>query len=76
MTPRGDAAGKAAKGHQAAGHGHNHVLDIADVDHDGHEDVGILVGLIGALTQGVVDLVKALLRLLLVAEDLDDLLAC
>ena len=59
----------------AARHGDDDILDIADVDEDGHEDVGVLVGLIGALKQGVVDLAEALLGLGLMAEDLDYLLA-
>ena len=74
-SAQGDGAADAVKGQKAAGHGDNHVLDVADVDQDGHEDIGVFIGLIGALEQGVIDLVEARLGLGLVAEDLDHLLA-
>ena len=64
-----------AQSQRTAGHGHDHVLDVADVDQNGHEDVGVLVGLVGALTQGIVHPVEARLGLFLVAEYLNHLLA-
>ena len=60
---------------QAAGEGHQHVQHVADVVEDGHEDVGVAVGPLGLGEQGVVDGVKGRLGLLLVAENLDNLLA-
>ena len=72
---QGDAGANAAEGQSTAGHGDDDILGIADIDQDGHEDVGVLIGLVGALKEGVVYLIKALLGLLLMAKDLDYLLA-
>ena len=52
--------------------------DIAQISQlciDRHENVGEPVRLVGALEQGIIQLVEFLNRLLLMIEDLDDLLA-
>ena len=72
---QGNTAPQAIEGQRSAHHGDDHILDVANVDEDGHEDIGVLVGLISAFKQGVIHTVKALLGLLLVAENLDHLLA-
>ena len=59
----------------AACDGDHHVLQIADVVHDGAEDVGIAVGPRGLHAQIFVLHVEARFGLILVAEDLYDLLA-
>ena len=51
------------------------VKHVADIVEDRHEHVRIAVCLFGVGEQRVVDLVKICFRLLLVAENLDDLLA-
>ena len=72
---QGDGGVHAAEGQGAAHHGHDHILHVADVDHNGHQDAGVGVGLVGAVEHVVVDAVEAVLGLLLMAEDLDHLLA-
>ena len=59
----------------AAGKGHQHVEQVAQVHKDGHEDVGVHVGLLRDLEELLVALVKIGLGGRLVAERLDDLLA-
>jgi len=59
----------------AAGDRHRDVDDVADVVEDRHQDVGIAVGQTRGVEQILVDLVKLLLRGVLMVEDLDDLLA-
>lgn len=51
------------------------IAEPADVGVDGNEQVGVPVGLVGALAQGLVDPVEIGLGGLLVAEHLDHLLA-
>ena len=58
----------------AAGKGHQHVEQVAQVHKDGHEDVGVHVGLLRDLEELFVALVKIGLGGRLVAECLDDLL--
>ena len=72
---QGDGGVHAAQGQGAAHHGHDHILHVADVHHDGHQDAGVGVGLVGAVEHVVIDAVEAILGLLLVAEDFDHLLA-
>ena len=55
--------------------GDERIAQPADVGVDGHEQVGVAVCLVGTVAQLVVDLVEVGLGGLLVAEDLDDLLA-
>ena len=71
---QGDGGVHPAEGQSAAHHSHDHVLDIADVHHDRHQDAGVGVGFVRAVEHFVVDPVKAVLGLLLMAEDLDNLL--
>lgn len=59
----------------AAGKGHQHVEQVAQVHKDRHEDVGVHVGLLRDLEELFVALVKIGLGGRLVAECLDDLLA-
>ena len=76
MTPQGDGGIHPAQGQGAACHGHDHILDIADVHHDGHQNAWHRcepcrrLRNISSLTAS-----KPVLGLLLVAEDLDHLLA-
>ena len=55
--------------------GHQGVTDPADVGIDGHQQVGIAVGLVGAVSELFIDLMEIFHGRLLVAEDLDHLLA-
>ena len=71
---QGDGGVHPAEGQSAAHHSHDHVLDIADVHHDRHQDAGVGVGFVRAVEHFVVDPVKAVLGLLLMAEDLDHFL--
>ena len=72
-----------AKGHAADianGHGRacqstDCIADIAQLCGNGHDDVGVAVGLLGAFLQLIVQLPEAIQSLLLVGEHLDDLLA-
>ena len=66
---------RAEKGHEAAEHGDQHVQGVAERVHDRAEDVCEFVRFRGVFEQVLVPFVKGLLRLVLVAEDLDDLLA-
>ena len=75
-----DVAGEAEVGHaredqHAADQCEGHIEDVADVGDDRPEHAGIGVGLVADLVELLVDLVKVLDALLLMAEDLDDLLA-
>ena len=67
--------GRAVQQQGAARQGHDDVGHVAHVAQQGHQDVGVAVGLLAVLEQRVVHLVKVGLGALLVAEDLDDLLA-
>lgn len=72
----GDAqVGDVCQVHGAACNGYDHVQHVADVAQDGHEHIGVAVGLFSVVEQIVVDLVKDCFGLFLVAEDLDHLLA-
>ena len=55
--------------------GHDHVEQVAEVHEDGHEGVGVAVGLAGGVLPLLVDLGEVGRGLVLVAEDLDDALA-
>ena len=68
-------AARAEERQQRAEDGREHIAEVADVGHDGHEDIGIAVGVIGTVGQRVVQRVKPGDALILVAEYLDDLLA-
>ena len=74
ITPRVMVVSTPLRGQSAAHHSHDHVLDIADVHHDRHQDAGVGVGFVRAVEHFVVDPVKAVLGLLLMAEDLDHFL--
>ena len=65
----------ADKQQHAAHERQSHIEEIADVADDGAEHAGIGVGAVAVFKEGVVDLVELLNGALLVAEDLDDLLA-
>ena len=73
--PRKAEVGRVRDQEQPARHRHQHVQHVADVAEDGHEHVCVAVGLARVLKERFIDLVKLLLALRLVAEDLDDLLA-
>ena len=60
---------------KSAEEGREHIQNIADVAHDGHEDVRVALRMVGVVKELVVDGVEIALRRLLMAEDLDDLLA-
>ena len=64
-----------ADGHGSAHQSADRVADVAQLRRDGHDDVGVAVGLLGTVLQLVVQCTEAVQRLLLVGEDLDDLLA-
>src|SRR5699024_4283740 len=72
-NPQRDAKSVHCKG--SSDDGDEHILEIADVDHDRHEDVGKLIGLIRVLKEGIVEHIKAFSGLLLPTEHLDDLLS-
>ena len=65
----------AAGGQQAADHRAEHIAQVAHRHRQRHDGVGDAVGVVGALTEGIVELLEAREILFLVAEDLDDLLA-
>ena len=65
----------ADKQQHAAHERQSHIEEVADVADDGAEHAGIGVGAVAVFKEGVVDLVELLDGALLVAEDLDDLLA-
>lgn len=58
---------------KAPGTGHDDINDVTDIIQDGHQRIGILVGLIGSLEQLLVHPVEFLPGLLFVVEYLDDL---
>ena len=66
--------GHAQRQENAAGQRDQHVEQVAQVHKDGHEDVGVHVGLLRDLEELLVALVKIGLGGRLVAECLDDLL--
>ena len=74
QTREADVGG-AGEQQGAAHQGHDDVEHVADVVEDGHESIGVAVGPAGVFKEVVVDLVEVGHGLLLVAEDLDDLLA-
>ena len=65
----------AAGGQQAADHRAEHIAQVAHRHRQRHDGVGDAVGVVGALAEGIVELLEAREILFLVAEDLDDLLA-
>ncbi len=67
--------GDAAQCNDGAHDGENDILQVAQIHHDGHQNIAVGVGAGGVLAQVLIDPVKALLGLFLMAEDLDDLLA-
>ena len=64
-----------ANGHGCACQSTDCVAGIAQLCGNGHDDVGVAVGLLGAFLQLIVQLPEAIQSLLLVGEHLDDLLA-
>ena len=62
-------------GQGAAQDGHQHILEVAQVHHNRHKDIGEDIGFGGAGLELLVAAVELLLGGLLVAEDLDDPLA-
>ena len=66
--------------HIAHGHGRAHqsadgVAHVAQLGRDGHDDVGVAVGLLGAVFQLIIQLPETGQSFLLVGEHLDDFLA-
>ena len=68
-------AGQSVDPQDGAHNGHQGVTDPADVGIDGHQQVGVAVGLVGAVSELFIDLMEIFHGRLLVAEDLDHLLA-
>ena len=66
--------GDRGDGQKPADNGDQYILQVAEVAHDGHHDIGVGVGLGGVEAEFIIEGVKVLLVLLLVAEYLDDLL--
>ena len=64
-----------AHGHGRAHQGADGVAHVAQLGRDGHDDVGVAVGLLGAVFQLIVQLPETGQSFLLVGEHLDDLLA-
>ena len=62
-------------GKKRSHNGRQHIVDISDIGHHGHQNIGEDVGVAGAVEQLIVQLLEPRLGLLLVAEDLYDLLA-
>ena len=60
---------------QTADHRAEHIAQVAHRHRQRHDGVGDAVGVVGALAEGIVELLEAREILFLVAEDLDDLLA-
>ena len=68
-------ADELVEGHQAAHRGRDNVIQVAHLGIDGADDVGIGVRLESALVEILIQFIKVPDVLLLMAEDLDDLLA-
>ena len=67
--------GQTVDSQHSAHNGHQGVTEPADIAIDGHKQVGVSVGHVGAVPQGVIYLTEIGLSLLLVAEYLDHLLS-
>ena len=63
------------QGDDCAHDGNQNIADVSEVSVDRHDDVHNRVGILGAFAKLVVELLEFLGALVLVAEDLDDLLA-
>ena len=68
-------AGVPVEGEDRAENGAEDVAEVSEVAVDGHEHARDAVGVVGAVTELIVELFEVRDGLLLVAEDLDDLLA-
>ena len=68
-------AADAADGQRTADHSAEHVAQVAQLAVDGHRHQRVGVGLVGAVEQLIVEFVELLDGGILVAENLDDLLA-
>ena len=74
-TQKANEAADAADGQRTADHSAEHVAQVAQLAVDGHRRQRVGVGLVGAVEQLIVEFVELLDGGILVAENLDDLLA-
>ena len=72
---QGQPGGDAADGQRTAYDRHDHVHQIPQIAHDGHEDIGQNIRVGRIFSQFFIELIEIFLGLLFVIEDFDDLLS-